>query len=199
MLRRTTSAANSSFCVMILMHKSTEPVTVEKYNPEWNSWFETLCSFFEPKLDQFVLRIEHVGSTAIPGLIAKPIIDLDIVVRMSDFNEVKSRLEAIGYVHQGDLGIPEREAFALRDLELKNQLPPQHLYVCDLHSVEQHRHIAFREYLREHPEDVRNYSEIKVNLVKEHSGDRELYIQGKDHLVQEILERALRWYNNLKL
>ncbi len=181
------------------MHKSTKPVTVEEYNPEWEVWFDRLCSKFREELGQKVIRIEHVGSTAIPRMVAKPIIDLDIVIQMSDFNEIRSKLESLGYVHQGDLGIPEREAFALRDLELKNQLPPHHIYVCDLHSVELYRHIAFRDYLREHPEDARRYSEIKVNLVKEYSDDRELYIEGKDPLVREILERALHWYNNQQL
>ena len=178
------------------MHKTTEQVTVEKYNTEWTLWFEQLCSFFQPKLGPKVFRIEHVGSTAIPGMIAKPIIDFDIVIQISDFEEIKSKLEVIGYVHQGDLGIPEREAFALRNLELKEQLPPHHLYVCDMYSKELHRHIAFRDYLCEHPEAAKKYSELKVHLVKEHSGDRDMYIEGKDQLVQEILERALGWYKN---
>lgn len=177
------------------MHKTTEPVTVEKFSTEWLSWFEELCSFLIPKLGPNVIRIEHMGSTAIPGMVAKPIIDFDVVLRISDFDSVRTRLEAIGYFHQGDLGIPEREAFVLNNLEVKNRLPPHHLYVCDIHSKELHRHIAFREYLREHPEDAMEYSELKVRLVKEHSGDRESYISGKDYLVNEILEKALRWYN----
>ena len=181
---------------MIVMHKASEPVTIEKFNPDWTSWFEELRSFFEQNLGPNVIRIEHVGSTSIPEMIAKPIIDLDIVCHISNFDEIKSRLEAIGYAHQGDLGIPEREAFALTNLELKERLPTHHLYVCDVHSKELHRHITFRDYLCEHPEDTKKYSEIKMRLVKEHSGDRELYIQGKAQLVQDILERALRWYNN---
>jgi GrpB-like predicted nucleotidyltransferase (UPF0157 family) len=200
MLRRVTSAANYSFSnVLIAMHKDSEPYTVEKYNSEWASWFEQLRSFFESKLDPHVLWIEHVGSTSIPGIIAKPIIDFDIVIRISDFEEIKSKLEAIGYTHQGDQGIPEREAFALQNLELKERLPPHHLYVCDINSKELHRHIAFRDYLCEHPEDAKKYSEIKVCLIKEQSFDRELYIECKDHLVQEILARALVWYKNTKV
>ena len=178
---------------MIAMHNLSEPVTVERYNPEWKTWFEQLCSFFEDKLGSNFIRIEHVGSTSIPGIIAKPIIDLDIVIRISDFDEIKSNLEAIGYSHQGDLGIPEREAFALHNLELQSRLPPHHLYVCDLHSVELYRHMAFRDYLQEHPRDAKTYSELKLRLVEQHKGDRELYIQGKDQQVREILERALTW------
>jgi len=112
------------------MHKDSEPVIVEEYNPEWVSWFDQICFFFESKLEPYVLRIEHVGSTSIPGMVAKPIIDFDIVIQLSDFAEIKSRLEAIGYVHQGDQGIPEREAFAMTNIELKEQFPPHHLYVC---------------------------------------------------------------------
>ncbi len=178
---------------MILMHKASEPVTVEMYNPEWVLWFERLSSFFLSNLGPTVIRIEHVGSTAIPGIIAKPIIDFDIVIEMSDFNEIKSKLETLGYGHLGDLGIPERDAFALRDSKLKSELPPHHLYICDLHSVELHRHMAFRDYLCDHHEDAQKYSELKEQLVEKYNGDRELYIQGKDHLVREILERALNW------
>ena len=177
------------------MHAATESVTVEEYNLAWISWFESLCAFLEPKLGRNIIRIEHVGSTSIPGMIAKPIIDFDIVIRMSDFKEVCSRLEEIGYVHQGTLGIPEREAFVLSNLELKDELPPHHLYVCDLHSIELHRHIAFRDYLIANPEDARRLSELKLHLIEQHNGDRESYIEGKDPLVREILEQALAWYD----
>jgi GrpB-like predicted nucleotidyltransferase (UPF0157 family) len=176
------------------MHKSIEPAMVEPYNSEWVSWFETLRSFFELKLEPYVLGIEHVGSTSISGMVAKPIIDFDIVIRISDFLEVRTRLEDIGYVHQGDLGIPEREAFALNNPDLKERLPPHHLYVCDVESKELYRHIAFRNYLREHPEDAAELSELKLQLVEEYAGDRESYIQGKDELVQSILEKALNSY-----
>lgn len=181
----------------VSMHKATEPVRVEEYSPDWVSWFEKLSSFFKSRLEPFVIRIEHVGSTAIPGMIAKPIIDFDIIIRMPDFDEVRSRLEMIGYVHQGDLGIPEREAFVLVNLKLEEELPPHHLYVCGINSKELHRHIAFRDYLRSHPNDATMYSEIKVQLVKKHTGDRSLYIGGKDHVVNELLEKALEWANGL--
>ncbi|MFW9832992.1 MAG: GrpB family protein [Candidatus Thorarchaeota archaeon] len=179
------------------MQEPSEPVMVERYNPEWASWFEKLSTFFQSKLDHYVVRIEHVGSTSIPGMIAKPIIDFDVVIRMPDFDEVRSCLENIGYVHEGDLGIPEREAFALTNLKLKEELPPHHLYVCDINSKELHRHIAFRNYLRTHPDDATKYSEIKVQLVKKHSRDRTLYMDGKDHLVKELLEKALEWANGV--
>jgi GrpB-like predicted nucleotidyltransferase (UPF0157 family) len=175
------------------MHKASEPVTIEPYNPKWVSWFEILYSFFEEKLAPFVKVIEHVGSTAIPGMVAKPIIDFDIVIDLSDFDQVRMRLERLGYTHQGDLGIPEREAFALNSPKLEELLPPHHLYVCDTESKELHRHIAFRDYLRGHPDDAAELSQLKIQLVEKYSGDRESYIQGKDRLVRAILEKALKF------
>lgn len=176
------------------MHKPSEPVTVESYNPEWSSWFEKLSDFLQSGLREYAVRIEHVGSTAVPGMIAKPIIDIDVVIQKSHFEKTKTCLEEIGYSHLGDLGIAEREAFDLVDIELRRQFPPHHLYVCDTESNELHRHIAFREYLRAHPDAADEYSTIKLDLVKRHSGNREKYIQGKDSQVRKILEAALQWY-----
>ena len=178
------------------MHKPSEPVTVENYNSEWPSWFERLSDFLLSGLRQNAVRIEHVGSTAVPGMIAKPIIDIDIVIQKSHFVETKTCLEEIGYSHLGNLGIEGREAFDLVEAELRNRFPPHHLYVCYKESDELHRHIAFREYLRAHPGVADEYSKIKLDLVKRHSGDREKYIRGKDGLVREILETALQWYQD---
>jgi len=181
---------------MIAMHKPTELVIVEQYNPEWTVWFERLSSFLESHIGRCILRIEHVGSTAIPGMVAKPIIDTNIVIHMSEFEETKSKLESIGYKHLGDLGISGREAFDLIDIKLRQQLPPHHLYVCDSCSEELHRHIAFRDYLREHPDVANEYSKLKMHLVKLYDGNRELYIKGKDSLVRDILEKALQWFED---
>jgi GrpB-like predicted nucleotidyltransferase (UPF0157 family) len=129
-------------------------------------------------------------------MIAKPIIDIDVVIQKSRFEETRVRLEEIGYSHLGDLGIAGREAFDLIDPELRHQLPPHHLYVCNTESDELHRHIAFREYLRSHPRAADEYSTIKLDLVKRHSGNRERYIEDKDSLVKRILEKALQWYQD---
>ena len=178
------------------MHKLSEPVTVESYNPEWVLWFERLSDFLQSGLHQNAVRIDHVGSTAVPGMVAKPIIDIDVVIQKSHFEETKTCLEEVGYSHLGDLGIAGREAFDLVDPELRRQFPPHHLYVCDMESNELHRHIAFREYLRAHPDAADEYSKIKLDLVKRQSGDREKYTQGKESLVRRILEVALQWYQD---
>jgi GrpB-like predicted nucleotidyltransferase (UPF0157 family) len=89
---------------------------VQDYNPEWPSWFQKIKFLIESRLDGIPHTIEHVGSTSIPSMTAKPVIDVDIVVEEQKFPVVKERLAKLGYFHQGDLGFPGRDAFDLRNL-----------------------------------------------------------------------------------
>jgi GrpB-like predicted nucleotidyltransferase (UPF0157 family) len=128
----------------------TTPIIIEDYNPGWPERFEEICSRIAPALGDLAARIEHVGSTAVPGLASKPIIDLDILLHAADdLPAVVLKLKALGYKHQGTLGIPGREAFksAAHDI-------PHHLYVCLPDGPEYARHIAFRNFLRTHREDA---------------------------------------------
>ena len=92
---------------------------VEKYNAEWPRWFSNITAFLGEKVSQACDRIEHVGSTSIPGMVAKPIIDLIIVIKPECFSEMKAILEGLGYCYMGDKGIREREVFDLDDEALK--------------------------------------------------------------------------------
>ncbi|MEO2204754.1 GrpB family protein [Paenibacillus pabuli] len=97
--------------------KIQKPVIIEGYNSEWPRAFNIIESIISNKLNGLVLRIEHVGSTAIPSLSAKPIIDIDVVIEsMACLPQVIKKLEELGYIHEGDLGIKNREAFARRDV-----------------------------------------------------------------------------------
>lgn len=119
------------------------------------------------------MQFEHVGSTAVLRLAAKPIIDIDVLLRSTaDLPLVISRLAALGYGHQGDLGITGREAFLA-----PSRLFPHHLYVCPPDSRELARHILFRDYLRTHSEDAQAYAVLKPNLASRLSADREAYAQ----------------------
>ena len=163
----------------------TALITVEDYDPHWREEFETLRSRIAQLLDGLATAIEHIGSTAVPGLAAKPIIDVDILLRSAaDFPLVCARLASLGYEHQGDLGVAGREAF---------RTPPgkiaHHLYACSPGSREYGRHITFRDYLRSHPEDASEYAALKRKLAEE-AGDREAYTQGKTEFVSQILRRA---------
>ncbi|HWO72850.1 MAG TPA: GrpB family protein [Dehalococcoidia bacterium] len=164
---------------------------VEPYNPEWPRWFTQIQAVLHRALAGTYYAIEHVGSTAVPGMTAKPIIDIDVVLRGGAFEDVKRRLEAIGYQHRGDQGVAGREAFRLLEGNLLGALPPHHLYVLEADAEELRRHRAFRDYLISHPEAAQRLSELKWSLAERVHGDRDAYQAGKSALVEEIVAAAL--------
>ncbi|MHB0935358.1 MAG: GrpB family protein [Armatimonadota bacterium] len=164
---------------------------VQPYNPAWPAWFERMKAFLEPVLVDAPCRIEHVGSTAIPGMTAKPIIDILILVNRPVFPLVKDRLATLGYIHQGDLGIADREAFDLADRHAKESLPYHHLYVAIDGTAAPREQLCFRNFLRAHPEWVERLSQHKVQLCEAYDNDRQSYINGKAAMVREITALAL--------
>ena len=164
------------------------PVIVVDYDPAWPQLFEQLRDRVVAALGDLVVAVEHVGSTAVPGLPAKPIIDLDVVIpAIADLPAAIERLATLGYVHRGDLGIPGREAFSRPP-----DTPPHHLYVCARDSAELRRHLLFRDYLRAHPEDARAYGALKRQLAARFRDDREAYTEAKTAFVADILRRGAR-------
>ena len=162
----------------------TKHVVVLPYDEHWTRDFCEIKSEIQEALDQLALAIEHVGSTSVHGLSAKPIIDIDVVIKdYSMLDAVISALERIDYHHEGNLGIAGREAFKY---EGKTHLRKHHLYVCPRDSEELKRHIAFREYLRSHPEAVREYSRIKEEGAALYPFDIEKYIEHKSPFVEKI-------------
>ena len=164
---------------------------VEKYNPEWPKWFEEIKAFLAENISQLCIQIEHVGSTSVPGMTAKPIIDLILVIEPQDFEEIKGLLAERGYYCQGDQGIKDREVFRLRDVSMQSPVPYHHLYVCPKHSAELKKEIAFRDFLRQNKDYAKRLSELKWSLATEFNNDREAYMEGKAALCREITERAL--------
>lgn len=134
---------------------------VEKYNPEWPLWFQEIKVFLGDKVAKAGLRIEHVGSTSIPGMTAKPIIDIIIVIKPRQFETIKFLLKELGYFHEGDLGIKDREAFKFRVEALKNSLPSHHLYVCPENNQSLIEQGAFRDYLKTHRKDRERLNSLK--------------------------------------
>ena len=163
-----------------------EPVIIEDYDPRWPKLFETLRSRLAAVLTELVVSIEHVGSTSVAGLAAKPIIDIDVLLRSSsDLRVVIRKLAELGYEYQGDLGISGREAFRNEAVGIRH-----HLYVCPPGSREYDRHIAFRNHLREHAADADAYARLKRELATRYGADREGYNQAKSEFVEHILCRT---------
>ncbi len=162
----------------------TRKVVVLPYTPTWKSDFEAIKREIEPVLDNLILGIEHVGSTSVEGLSAKPCIDIDVIIPdYTVFNEVVNRLGTIGYFHEGDLGIDEREAFKYTN---KPHLQTHHLYVCPRNSKELHRHITFRDYLRAHPDAAQKYGAVKERAAQLFPNDINQYIAYKSPCIEEI-------------
>ena len=165
----------------------TEHVVVVKYDKRWKQWFEGLRERIGSALGDVALRIEHVGSTSIEGLSAKPIIDIDVVIKDSSYlNEAIKRLAVIGYEHEGDLGVTGREAFSYNGSQPQ---PAHHLYVCPEDSPELTRHIAFRDWLRAHPVQAERYSEIKKKGARLFPYNIEGYMEYKSPYIHEIYEQ----------
>ena len=134
-----------------------------------------------------------IGSTSVPGLPAKPIIDIDVLLSKDrSLIEATRCLARLGYTHEGDLGIPGREAFKA----LKND-PLHHLYVCIPGSKEFERHLAFRNYLRANPADARIYGELKKSLAMKFREDRGAYTARKSAIVASLTDRAFEQIENL--
>ena len=162
----------------------TVKVNVVPYSPAWRSDFEKIKRELEAALGALALSVEHIGSTSVEGMSAKPCIDIDIVINeRAQLPEVIKRLAMIGYIHEGDLGIAGREAFDYKD---KPHLAKHHLYVCHASSPELRRHIAFRDYLRANPVAVREYSRIKEEGAALFPFDIEGYIEYKSPFIQKI-------------
>lgn len=163
-------------------------VIVVPYSEQWKADFETIKQYVLPAINDVVIGIEHIGSTSVEGLSAKPIIDIDIVIKdYSVFDTVVEKLAFLGYIHEGNLGIKDREAF---DYKGDTDLPKHHLYVCPEFSVELHRHIAFRDYLRNHPEAVLRYSKVKEEGAKLFSDSIDDYIAYKSPCIEEIYKKC---------
>ena len=162
----------------------TARVVVLPYDPAWKAAFAAINQELEAALGSLALAIEHVGSTSVEGLSAKPCIDIDVVIEDSAvFPAVVQRLADCGYIHEGDLGIKDREAFAYSG---KEHLMRHHLYVCPQQSAELRRHLAFRDFLRTHPAAARQYGAVKVEGARLYPDDIDAYIRHKSPCIAEI-------------
>ena len=166
----------------------TKKVVVLPYDRTWKFDFEEIKREIEDAIGDFIIGIEHVGSTSVEGMSAKPIIDIDVIIKdYAAFDAVARRLEAIGYFHAGNLGIKDREAFKYAN---KPHLRQHHLYVCPQQSEELHRHITFRDFLANNPEAVKKYSAVKEKAAQLFPDDIEKYIEYKSPCIEELYRQC---------
>jgi GrpB-like predicted nucleotidyltransferase (UPF0157 family) len=161
-------------------HRRPEPVAVVDYDPTWPDEFERLKSRVEAVLGDELVRVEHVGSTAVPGLAAKPVVDLYAVV--GDMDRATEMLTMVGYVGEGELGVPGRRGFAWPPAETRH-----HLYVCLPGDEGLAAVVRFRDYMRANEDKALEYAELKRELAARHRDDREAYAEGKASFIEAIL------------
>jgi GrpB-like predicted nucleotidyltransferase (UPF0157 family) len=160
------------------------PLVVSDYDNDWPRLFEEIAQPVREAVADLGAQVEHVGSTSVPGLAAKPIIDIDVVVESAnDVPAAIERLRALGYVYQGDKGIKGREAFLWPP-----GARPHHLYVVVRGSPPHLDHVEFRDYLRGNPDVASEYGALKTELAEQHGDDRLGYGEAKS----DFVERALR-------
>lgn len=164
-------------------------IIVEPYNPQWAIEFDKIKRETMPVIGKDIIAFEHVGSTSVVGLWAKPIIDIDVIIDDGMLPEIIKKLATIGYSHRGDLGVTGREAFDYNN-EDKPHLMKHHLYVCHKDNAELKQHLAFRNFLRNNSEYCEKYSNIKIEMAKKHPHDIDSYIKGKEPVVLEVLQKC---------
>ena len=160
-------------------------IVVQEYNPNWERQFSILADMIR-KATWDDIVIEHVGSTSVRGLSAKPIIDIDVIVTREEVGSVIEGLSEIGYQHRGNLGIEDREAF----YHPSNIDIQHHLYVCVDGSEAVCNHLTLRDYLRDHPKSARQYGNLKLKLAEEYPNDIDSYVAGKTGLITAFLSLA---------
>lgn len=161
-----------------------KPIEIVPYDSRWPEVFEEIRRRVATALGDVAIAIEHVGSTAVPGLAAKPVVDLDVVVRsVEDVPMAIARLQPLGYVREGDLGIPGREAF-----RAPPGTPSHHLYVCAQDSIALQRHLRLRDYLRTHPGAAAAYADLKRELAVRFRDDRDGYTEAKIEFIEAALQ-----------
>jgi GrpB-like predicted nucleotidyltransferase (UPF0157 family) len=132
--------------------------------------------------------VEHIGSTAVPGLVAKPIIDLLAGLQPLDVASGVAAMEAVGYEYLGEYGIPGREFF-----RKGGDRRTHHVHAVELGGPQWVRHLAFRDYLRAHPDEAARYAAAKVEAMAAVDGDWESYWEAKEPVATDIEARALAW------
>ena len=169
---------------------------LEPHNPRWAEDFAREAAHLRRLFGSALAAVHHIGSTAIHGIYAKPIID--IIAEVEGIEAIDQRqqdLEAAGYIAMGEFGIPGRRYFRKSD---QTGTRTHHLHIFMARSPHLIRHLAFRDYLRAHPAVAREYSELKLKVIESCQADMEAYMDGKDAFIKRVERDALAWQRTTK-
>ncbi|QYA34001.1 GrpB family protein (plasmid) [Macrococcus psychrotolerans] len=165
---------------------------IAPYNPAWTNMFKNEAQALTEVLSAEIIGINHIGSTSVPNLYAKPIIDILITVKdISKLDNYNNMLAEMGYEAMGENGISGRRYF-----QKGRDDRTHHLHVYEIGNQHVHRHLAFKDYLINHPNEVEDYGQLKLKLTNDNNTTIDEYIRGKNDFVQALEERALNWHKN---
>ena len=164
-------------------------VVVVPHSPDWSSHFEMEVERIATVLDGEVVAFHHFGSTAVPGISAKPIIDILVEVRDIDkIDSYSAKMIRLGYEPRGEFGIPGRRYFPKG-----GEHRTHHVHIYEQGHFEVKRLLRFRDYLIAHPEETQIYSHLKEKLARQFPEDIDSYVEGKDSFIKELDKRAKTW------
>lgn len=169
----------------------TGRITVVEYQPRWPSEFMAIASRLREEMREVALRVDHVGSTAVPGLAAKPIIDIQIsVAALEPLGAYRSSIERAGFVHRPDNPDHTKRYFRESSGEART-----HIHVRRVGSFAEQSALLLRDYLRAHPDRAKAYAVLKRTLADDDSiaHDRDAYMRGKEPFIWKTLQRASAW------
>lgn len=171
-------------------------VWVTAYDPAWEAQAAQEARRVQAALGENCPVVYHIGSTSVPGLTAKPILDLlPLVEDLSQVDRHAATLEALGYEYLGEFGIPGR-----RYLRREDAAPLAHVHIFQKEDqINIRRHVAVREYLRAHREAAEAYGALKEALARQFPWDLEGYCDGKDSFVKDLEQKALAWWQGCPL
>lgn len=166
-------------------------VEVVPHDPSWRGAFETESKQIALALTENVVAIHHIGSTAIPQIHAKPIIDMLVEVKdITKVDKQTSAMEALGYEAMGEFGISGRRFFRKGN---EAGIRTHHIHTFEVTSPQIERHLAFRDYMISHPENAQQYSELKRELANKYHDNIQGYMDGKNGFIKAMDQKAANW------
>lgn len=167
-----------------------DEIIIVEYDPRWSKLFAEEAATVSQLLGNTIVKIEHIGSTAVPALAAKPIIDLMVGVSSLDHaHDAVPLLETLSYVYWRDDPRPGR-MFFVKGMPPYGVQRTHHLHIVEADGEFWEQHLLFRDYLRHHPAEAQHYAALKRDLAAQFKCDREAYTNGKNEYIQAVIARA---------
>ncbi|MBN2154636.1 MAG: GrpB family protein [Candidatus Lokiarchaeota archaeon] len=164
-------------------------VLLVHFNLKWKSMFDKESQRLKSILNEFILNIQHIGSTAIPNILVKSIIDIAIAIKpkfLKEISAIVKIMEYNGYIYRGEIGIIDRHLFVKGTRNFRTH----HIHLIPITHPQWTKHQLFRDYLIDHPETAKRYEKLKISQKNQFAMNQEVYTEGKSQFIQNIIAKA---------